>query len=393
MTITARPAARPPGAPALRIARVLSVVVLLLVFLLGVKGLGDGFKLLSRDLVESFFRATANPFVGLLVGILATTLAQSSSVTTAMIVGLVAAPDNPLPLANAIPMIMGANIGTTVTNTLVSLAHIGRRHEFRRAFAAATCHDFFNYFTVAVLLPLELLTGFLRKMAEGVTEALVGMGTRGVAYESPLDNVLKAGFAPVRAIASAISAKPQVQAAILITLSAVLIFGSLVLLVRTMRSLLQARVEMGVMGVLGESGLVGITIGAIVTVMVQSSSITTSLLIPLAGAGIITLEQVFPITIGANVGTTVTALLASLAVTGENAHAGITIAIVHFLFNVTGALMIYPFPPIRRLPLAAARRLAHVASRSRPLALTYVFGMFYVLPALVAVVDIVFFES
>ena len=83
--------------------------------------------MLGRDLLEGFFAATENPFIGLMVGILATTLVQSSSVTTSMIVGLVAAPENPLPLANAVPMVMGANIGTTATNTIVALAHMGRR--------------------------------------------------------------------------------------------------------------------------------------------------------------------------------------------------------------------------------------------------------------------------
>ena len=113
------------------LVRVGIVLLLLFVFLLGVKGLGDGFKLLGRDLLDAFFTATENPFVGLIVGVLATTLVQSSSVSTSMIVGLVAAPETPLPLANAVPMIMGANIGTTVTNTIVALAHMGRREEFR----------------------------------------------------------------------------------------------------------------------------------------------------------------------------------------------------------------------------------------------------------------------
>ena len=93
-----------------------TVVVLLLVFLVGIKGMGDGFKLLGDDALNSFFRATSNPFMGLVVGILATTLVQSSSVSTSMIVGLVASPENALPIANAIPMVMGANTGTTVTN-------------------------------------------------------------------------------------------------------------------------------------------------------------------------------------------------------------------------------------------------------------------------------------
>jgi solute carrier family 34 (sodium-dependent phosphate cotransporter) len=117
---------------------------LLYTFLVGVNGLGSGFKLLSRDLLDTFFTATENPFVGLMVGILATTLMQSSSVTTSLIVGLVAAPENPLPVANAIPMIMGANIGTTVTGTLASLAHMGwkrssgGRSRWRRSTTSST---------------------------------------------------------------------------------------------------------------------------------------------------------------------------------------------------------------------------------------------------------------
>ena len=106
--------------------RVFAILGLLFVFLMGVRGLGGGFRLLGEDLIQSFFAATENPFIGLVVGLFATTLVQSSSVTTSMIVGMVAAPENPLPLANAVPMVMGANIGTTVTSTIVSLAHLGQ---------------------------------------------------------------------------------------------------------------------------------------------------------------------------------------------------------------------------------------------------------------------------
>jgi sodium-dependent phosphate cotransporter len=125
-----------------------SVVVLLFTFLLGVNGLSEGFRAVDEGLVDFFFTATENPFVGLMVGILATSIMQSSSVTTSMIVALVAAPENPLPIANAVSMVMGANIGTTVTNMIVSMAHMGRREEFRRAFGVATCHDFFNLMAV-----------------------------------------------------------------------------------------------------------------------------------------------------------------------------------------------------------------------------------------------------
>ena len=118
--------------------------------------------------------------------------------------------------------------------------------------------------------------------------------------------------------------------------------------------------------------MLSILVGIIVTIMVQSSSITTSLLVPLAGAGLITLVQAFPITLGANIGTTVTALLASMAASGENAQSGVVIALVHFLFNITGTVMVYPVPAIRNLPLAAAARFADFAVRSRKWAVAYV---------------------
>ena len=382
--LEAATAVQPPSAgiaPALQ--KAVAVLLLLFVFLLGIKGLGDGFKLLGRDLLDSFFDATANPFIGLMVGILATTLVQSSSVSTSLIVGLVAAPENPMPIANAVPMIMGANIGTTVTNTIVSLAHMGRKEEFRRAFSVATCHDFFNFIAVAVLLPLELAFGYLQKAATFLASNVGGMG--GVKYESPLKGVLKAGWAPVKGAVESLIAAEGGQAVVLIGLSGILIFTALILLVRVMRSAMESRVETFVTQALGRSLLLSILVGAVVTVMVQSSSITTALLVPLAGAGLLTLPQAFPITIGANIGTTVTALLASLGTSGENAEAGLTIALVHLLFNITGALLILPVPRIRNVPLAAARWLADAAVRSRKWALVYVAGLFYGLPALFAI--------
>lgn len=366
-----------------------TLLVLLFVFLMGVQGLGDGFRLLGRDLLDAFFTATENPFISLMVGILATTLVQSSSVTTVMVVGLVAAPENPLPVANAVPMIMGANIGTTVTNTVVSLAHMGRRDEFFRAFSVATCHDFFNFMTVAVLLPLEITTGYLRRAAVALASTFGGVS--GVTYENPLKNALKAGLEPLKSLAGALFEAEQAQGILLVLISGLFIFGALLFLVRVMRAATQSSIEVFITRFLGRSALVSILLGAVLTVMVQSSSITTSLLVPLAGAGLLTLEQAFPVTIGANVGTTVTALLATLAVSGANAHAGVEIALVHLLFNLSGIALIYPVPFIRRLPLVAARSLARAAVESRKWALLYVLGLFYGLPAILVVLN-KFFE-
>ncbi len=367
------------------LAKTVAVLLLLYLFLIGVNGLGDGFKALGRAALESFFEATQNPFISLMVGVLATTLVQSSSVTTSLVVALVAAPENPLPVANAVPMIMGANIGTTVTNTIVSLAHMARKDEFRRAFSVATCHDFFNFLSVLVLLPLEMATGYLRTAATTLTGFLTGLG--GVDYDSPIKGLLKVGLAPIKGGIGFLVESERLRAIFLIACSALLIFSCLMMLVRVMRSAMLGRVEVIVSRALERTALLGMLVGVVVTVMVQSSSITTSLLVPLAGAGVITLHQAFPITIGANIGTTVTALLAALAATGENAAAGITIALVHLLFNISGTLLIYPVQRIREIPLAAALWLANIAVRSRRWALVYVLTLFYGLPAVFAILN------
>lgn len=367
------------------LVRLFAVLALLFIFLLGVNGLGDGFKALGGGALDAFFAATENPFIGLMVGILATTLVQSSSVSTALIVGLVAAPANPLPVINAVPMIMGANIGTTVTNTIVSMAHMGRDDEFKRAFSVATCHDFFNFIAVVTLLPLELATGFLSRSASFLATRLGGLG--GVEYSSPLKGALKAAIKPIKEALSLATDSERTAGILLIVVSGVLIYVALMLLIRVMRTAVHSRVEAIVSRGLEKAPVIGIIVGIVVTVMVQSSSITTSLLVPLAGAGLLTLAQAFPITVGANIGTTVTALLAALAATGPNAVLGLTIALVHFLFNMTATLLIFPVPAVRSIPLRGAEWLAGLAVRSKRWAILYVVILFYGLPALFAVLN------
>ncbi len=177
---------------------------------------------------------------------------------------------------------------------------------------------------------------------------------------------------------------------LLILVSGAMIATSLFLLVRLMKSATESRVEIFITRSLGRSALLSMLVGVIVTVMVQSSSITTSLLVPLAGAGLLTLEHAFPVTLGANIGTTVTALLATLAVSGPNAVAGVEIALVHVLFNLSGIVLIYPVRSIRSVPLIAAQRLAEVAAGSRMWALIYVLGLFYGLPVALVILNRLF---
>ena len=358
------------------IVRGLVVVILLYFFLTGVELLSGGFKTLGKDFVDGLFQGVSNPIGGLFVGLLATVLVQSSSVSTSVIVGLVAS--NVVGIDDAVPMIMGANIGTTVTNILASLGYLRRGDDFRRAFAAATVHDFFNLLAVAVLLPLELLTGYLSEVAGWITDLVIG--TSGADFKSPLKAAVKMPAGWIKDLLSELGTQGDLKGALMIVIGLVFIFVALAFVTRNMRLLVADRVEAAINRTLGAgSGLVAIVLGMIITVAVQSSSITTSVLVPLAAAGVLSLENVYPVTLGANVGTTVTALLASLA-TGS--PAAVTVALVHTLFNLTGIALFYPVRSLRALPIRLATGLARIGAERRTWAVTYVLAMFLVIPLL-----------
>lgn len=356
------------------------VLLLLFVFLLGVRALGDGFELLGKDALDDFFEATKNPFVGLAIGILSTSLVQSSSVTTSMVVALVAAPQNPLPVAHAIPMIMGANIGTTVTNTMVSLGHLSRPEEFRRAIAAGTCDDFFNLIVVGLLLPLELATGFLERISGFMVQLLPRAGD--TTLPNPVATATSAILEPaVNGIRAVVPPGPLVGIFVLV-LAAGLLFAALTFLVKELRKISGGRLQRGLRKTLGKTAWVGLAVGAIMTAIVQSSSLTLSVLVPFVGTGIVTLEEAFPIVLGANFGTTLTSLVAATASAPQTLQFAVQIALVHLLFNIIGTSLIYPVPRVRQIPLDLSRWIADVATKSKLKAMGYVVMLFYGLPAL-----------
>jgi len=165
--------------------RILGLALFLYGFLVSIGLLGKAFKMFSGGFVGDIIQSASNPLVGLFVGILATTLVQSSSTTTSLVVAMVGS--GTMSIDTAIPVVMGANIGTSVTNTLVSLGHISHGQEFRRAFAASTVHDFFNLLAVVVLFPLQVATNFLGHAAAGLAQAFQDVG--GLSFASPLKTI------------------------------------------------------------------------------------------------------------------------------------------------------------------------------------------------------------
>ena len=341
-------------------------------FLVGINGLSTAIKHMGGDFAENILTTTSNPFIALFIGILSTTIFQSSSTTTSLIVGMVSG--GALNLAGAIPMIMGANIGTTVTNIIVSIGHINRGNEFKRAFAAATVHDFFNVFAVLILFPIEIAFGLLEKTATGLGTLLFGSVSANEVFKSPIKTAIKWGTNQLESISFDSSV-------IFIIISVLLTLAMLFSIVKFLRSLVLDNVQKFFDRFIFKTAIRGILFGMLLTIMVQSSSITTSTIVPLAGAGVLTLRQVYPFTLGANIGTTVTAILAALTL---NVTA-LVAAFAHLFFNLYGILLIYVNPLFREIPLKLANWLSEIAIKNKFIPLIYLVCFFFLLPFIIII--------
>jgi sodium-dependent phosphate cotransporter len=341
----------------------------LYLFLVGIKGMSSAIKHMGSDVADSIFTTTSDPVIALFIGVFATVLFQSSSTTTSLIVGMVSS--GALGLAGAVPMIMGANIGTTVTNTIVSIGHLNRGNEFRRAFAASTVHDFFNMMSVMILFPLEMAFHGIQRSAEWISSLMFGkiQNVEILKAKSPIKVAIKSGAKFVEGFSFD-------NDIIYLILSILITFAMLYALVKILRSLVLKKVEVFFDEYIFKTALRAIGFGVVLTIMVQSSSITTSLVIPLAGAGVLTLRQIFPFTLGANIGTTVTALLA--AITGT--VAALIAAISHLLFNIFGILIIYGLPFLRVIPLNCAEWIADQAVKNKLIPVFYLLLVFVGMP-------------
>jgi sodium-dependent phosphate cotransporter len=226
---------------------------------------------------------------------------------------------------------------------------VTRKQEFQRAFAASTVHDFFNILAVIILFPIEMIFHPLEKSASVLSGAFVGSG--GIKFLSPI----KAVTAPVIHFIETIVPYPVV----ILIVALALLFLTLIQIVKIMRSLMLSKIEVFLDKYLFKNDMTAFVVALVITSIVQSSSITTSLIVPLVGAGILTIRKIFPYTLGANIGTTVTAMLASFATLNPVA---VTVAFSHLLFNIFGIAIIYPF---KKIPIWMAESFAKVTAKSK----------------------------
>ncbi|KAG5849742.1 hypothetical protein ANANG_G00074940 [Anguilla anguilla] len=434
----------------------------LYMFVCSLDVLSSAFQLVGGKAAGDIFQDNAvlsNPVAGLVIGVMVTVLVQSSSTSSSIIVSMVSS--GLLEVQSAVPIIMGANIGTSVTNTIVAMMQAGDRNEFRRAFGGATVHDFFNWLSVLVLLPLEVATGVLYKLTklmidsfqiqsgedapdllnvitDPLTNSIIQLDKsviNEIATGDPaarnkslikiwcktetttvLKNVTVPG--PENCTSAALcwvegnitwttknvsetiylekchhlfaSAKLSDLAVglILLALSLLVLCTCLILIVKLLNSMLKGQVAVVIKKILNTdfpfpfswvTGYLAILVGAGMTFIVQSSSVFTSAITPLVGIGVISIERAYPLTLGSNIGTTTTAILAAMASPGETLANSLQIALVHFFFNIAGILLWYPIP-FTRVPIRMAKALGDITARYRWFAALYLLLCFLVMP-------------
>jgi len=344
----------------------LIVILAILLFLLALDIMGNSFLSLRQSAAETLLSITDNPFVGLFIGLLLTAIIQSSSTSTAMIVALVGS--GALSLSSAVPIVMGANIGTTLTSTIISLGFITSKREFRKAISAGAIHDVYNIILTIILFPLEYYYHFLSGVSNTMAAWLVKVSsdpqlqTQVTAEES-----MSVGAYLTEAIDNSW---------ILVILSFLLLFAAIKIMSQIIYTSLIGKSKDHMQDYVFNNPYKSFAWGSVITAAVQSSSITTSLMVPLVATSKVSLQKSFPFIIGANIGTTVTALIAALF----KSEAAISIALVHFLFNSFGVLVFLPYKPLRRIPGLLSGRFGKLTQRNRLFGFLYIVLMFFLVP-------------
>lgn len=395
--------------------------------------MGSSAKVLTGCSAAGLFGDDANPISALMIGLLSTAMLHSSSTTTSIIVSLVG---NGITLEQGIYMMMGANIGTTVTNAMVAIGQIGDPDQLERAFAGAVVHDIYNYMSVIVLLPLELATGFLERTSGAmVKNASTKEGSGETTWEGPIKKYVspigekviksnsklilavgdgsgtcddgggfypilcepgeptyskckqvgliscskKSGLCPAFFQPDASAKDDQVSGGVVMFLSICMLFVCLVALVFVLNKMLAGLSVRIIYKATNVNGYLSIVLGTGLTMMVQSSSIVTSVLTPLVGIGAITIEQMYPLTLGANLGTCITALMASMVTEGI---LGLQVALCHLIFNVVGIILFYPIP-ITRVPIIyPSKQIGKMTRLWRGFPFLFIAVSFFVFPVI-----------
>ena len=356
-------------------------------FLLALDGFKVGWRYLfgvdqaSALILGNINALLANPFVGLLIGVLVTSLIQSSSATIAIIISFVAVQNGPIELC--IPIILGANIGTTVTNTLVVLGHSLNRDQFDRAMPAALVDDVYKVCNIGMFFLLELTFGLLTRISQWTLNALdqftISKGSTGF-----LPDFIDWLTAPVLIIIDGQLGhfSPYLSAMIMGGLAFLLLLLGLRLMGDAMQALFLGRVEKMIRNVLSRPWR-GAVLGLAACWILQSSSVTTSLMMPFVAHNLATLRNAYYFAVGASIGTTIDA--GQIIAYMKYGVVGVATGIVHIFVNVVGAILFLSIPKLQDVPIRTAEYLGRTLQSNRWAPLMFgalVFTTFYLIPVL-----------
>ena len=243
-------------------------------FLYGMKLMSDGLENIAGEKLKSILeKITSNKIMGVLVGTIVTAIIQSSSAITVMVVSFVNA--GLMTLGQATGVILGSNIGTTITTQMVSLN------------LEVIAPIFIGIGAIVIVVTKNKKVKDLAYIALGFGVLFMGMG------------LMSSSLKPVSELA---------------------IFNKFILLV-------------------GKNSILGVLIGILITAILQSSSATTGILVALAVSGNLDMSVAFPIILGCNIGTCITAILAGLTANRIAKKA----ALLHLFFNIFGTILFLPF--------------------------------------------------
>lgn len=405
------------------IAKPIGVLGCLYFFICSLDIMSTAFKLIAGKYASEALQSNVviqNPLAGLMIGVIVTVLVQSSSTSTSIVVSMVAS--GILNVRNAIPIIMGANIGTSVTSCIVSIGQMGDKEKFRLAFAGANVHEMFNFLSVAILLPLEVISGYLNWVSEAIVDGLFSSTSQGSNVEfltvitKPLtEKIIKLDSKVLNDIAANKSTGNETLikhicnattgekckflfepldwpewgiGILLLAISLTVLMVCLILMVKILSSIFKGSVAKLVRKTVNAdfpgifkyvTPYVAMLLGCGLTILVQSSSVFTSTLVPLVGMGLVSIDRVFPMVLGSNIGTTVTGILAALS-SSTNTKLSLQIAFCHTFFNLTGILIWFPIKYMRMIPIKTSEFLADRVAEYKWFAIAWLLLVFIIVP-------------
>lgn len=307
-------------------------------------------------------------FVAFFFGIMATAIVQSSSAITTLAVALVAKGD--LPLTHAIPIVIGSNIGTTITPFIFSFVHSDKRGQYKRALGVAFAHNLFNVLTAILIIFFEFQFNILSHLS-----AWFGQATYSSLGSKQLTPIFHDDFlAPI--------AQYIVHFIHIKLLSATLGFIGMYMSIKGFVALFthsEIKKDNSYMNkLLFDNSYKTFFTGLLGTALVHSSSATISILQTVSSTYKLNARKTFNFILGANIGTTFTALLAGLF----NTEMALELAFAHFLFNLLGAIILGSLPWFKDLNIALADRMATYFEKYRASLIIYVSLLFFVIPLL-----------